>query len=61
MLCWHFIHRNDLDAHPVKRVVMNYVAEWGFDAHAVEELHVRIDRVREVRDIVEDGRLAERA
>jgi hypothetical protein len=61
MLCYHFMHRNDKDTHPIKRAVMNYVAEWGFGANALEELHVRIDRVREVRDIVEDGRLAERA
>jgi NAD-dependent DNA ligase len=61
MVCYHFMHRNDKNTHPIQRAVMNYVAEWGFDVNAREELHVRIDRVKEVRDIVEDGRLAERA
>jgi hypothetical protein len=61
MLCYHFAHRNDKNTHPIQRAVMNYVAEWSVGANAVQELHVRVDRVREVRDIVEDGRLAERA
>jgi hypothetical protein len=61
MLCHHFEHRNDKNTHPIQRAVMNYVAQWFVGANGVEELHVRIDRVREVRDIVEDGRLAERA
>lgn len=61
MLCHHFEHRNDGDTHPIQRAVMNYVAQWFVGASGSEELHIRIDRVREVRDIVEDGRLAERA
>ncbi|HEY0673450.1 MAG TPA: hypothetical protein VGD27_14325 [Longimicrobiales bacterium] len=61
MLCYHFEHRNDQDTHPIKRAVMNYVAMWTVSTSGVQELRVRIDRVREVRDIVEDGRLAERA
>ena len=56
MLCYHFEHRNDLGTHPIQRAVMNYVASW-LDANGREELRVRIDRVREVRDIVEEGRL----
>ena len=60
MLCYHFAHRDDKDTHPVQRMVMNYVAEW-VSSGGVDELRVRIDRVRDVRDIVEDGRLAERA
>jgi hypothetical protein len=61
MLCHHFEHRNDQNTHPIQRVVMNYVASWNVNAAGLQELRVRIDRVREVRDIVEDGRLAERA
>ena len=61
MLCHHFEHRNDQNTHPIQRAVMNYVAQWYVSVSGVEELHVRIDRVKEVRDIVEDGRLAERA
>ena len=60
MVCYHFAHRNDKATHPIQRAVMNYVAEWSA-AGGVEELRVRIDRVREVRDLVEDGSLAERA
>jgi hypothetical protein len=61
MLCYHFEHRNDKNTHPIQRVVMNYVATWTLDTNGMEELRVRIDRVREVRDIVEEGRLVERA
>ena len=61
MVCHHFEHRNDKDTHPIQRAVMNYVAQWHVRVEGVQELHVRIDRVREVRDLVEDGRLAERA
>lgn len=61
MLCYHFAHRNDANTHPIQRAVMNYVAEWSIGRNSVEELHVRIDRVREVRDIVEDGALAKGA
>lgn len=61
MLCHHFEHRNDHNTHPIQRAVMNYVAQWYVSTQGAEELHVRIDRVRAVRDIVEDGRLAERA
>ena len=55
MLCHHFEHRNDKNTHPIQRAVMNYVASWSFDANGAEELRVRIDRVREVRGIVEEG------
>ena len=59
MLCYHFQHRNDTSTHPVERAVMNYVAAWTANGQGAEELRVRIDRVREVRDIVEEGRLTE--
>ena len=61
MVCHHFEHRNDKNTHPIQRAVMNYVAVWCVRTDGMQELHVRIDRVREVRDLVEDGRLAERA
>jgi hypothetical protein len=61
MLCYYFEHRNDQGTHPARRAVMNYVAAWDVSADGRQELRVRIDRVREVREIVEDGRLAERA
>jgi hypothetical protein len=59
MLCYHFQHRNDTNTHPVERAVMNYVAIWTTNEQGADELRVRIDRVREVRDIVEEGRLIE--
>lgn len=59
MLCYHFQHRNDTNTHPVERAVMNYVAAWNANEQGADELRVRIDRVREVRDIVEEGRLTE--
>ena len=55
MLCYHFEHRNDDNTHPIQRTVMNYVASWTVSSTGVEELRVRIDRVREVRGIVEEG------
>jgi hypothetical protein len=59
MLCYHFQHRKDTSTHPVERAVMNYVAAWSTNEQGADELRVRIDRVREVRDIVEEGRLTE--
>ena len=55
MLCHHFEHRNDENTHPIQRAVMNYVATWTTNAHGIDELRVRVDRVRGVRGIVEEG------
>jgi hypothetical protein len=52
MLCYHFEHRNDVTTHPFERAVMNYVAHW-----RNEDLWVVLDRVRQVRNVVEEGRL----
>ena len=57
MLCYHFEHRNDSGTHPFERAVMNYVAQWRIMPSGGDGLLVRLDRVREVRDIVEEGRL----
>ena len=57
MLCYHFEHRNDSGTHPFERAVMNYVAQWRITPSGGDGLLVRLDRVREVRDIVEEGRL----
>jgi hypothetical protein len=57
MLCHHFDHRNDEGTHPFERAVMNYVAQWRITPAGGDGLWVRLDRVREVRDIVEEGRL----
>jgi hypothetical protein len=57
MLCFHFEHRNDTKTHPFERAIMNYVAHWRMSPAGVEDLWVILDRIREVRDIVEEGRL----
>lgn len=57
MLCYHFEHRNDDRTHPFERAVMNYIAHWRVNATGAEDLWVVLDRVREVRDIVEEGKL----
>jgi hypothetical protein len=57
MLCYRFEHRNDTKTHPLERSVMDYIAQWRHNAHGMEQLWVIMDRLREVRDIVEEGRL----
>ena len=57
MLCYHFEHRNDATTHAFERAVMNYVAQWRLGNKGSEELWVLLDRIRQVRDIVEEGRL----
>jgi hypothetical protein len=52
MVCYHFQHRDDAETHPLQRAVMNYVAHWGFTAMGAQELRIRVDRVREVQDVV---------
>ena len=52
MVCYHFEHRNDQTTPELQRLVMNYVAQWGFSAMGAQELRVRIDRVRDVQEIV---------
>ena len=57
MLCYHFEHRNDATTHPFERQIMNYVAQWRLNLSGTEELWVMLDRIREVRGIVEEGGL----
>ena len=57
MLCYHFEHRNDTGTHPCERAVMNYVAHWHINARGSQELWILLDRIRQVRDVVEEGRL----
>lgn len=57
MVCHRFERRNDPDVHTLERAVMNYVAQWRLDASGAEDLWIRLDRIREVRDIVEEGKL----
>ncbi len=56
-LCYRFEHRADPETHPIESMVMNFVAEWrGADDRL--ELWVLLDRVRQVRELMEEGQLA---
>lgn len=57
MLCYHFEHRNDDATHPFERAVMNYVAHWRTNVAGVQDLWVILDRIRQVRDIVQEEKL----
>lgn len=57
MLCFHFEHRNDTTTHPFERAVMNYVAHWRTNHGGREDLWVILDRIRQVREVVEEGKL----
>ena len=57
MLAYHFEHRDDATTHPFERAVMNYVAHWRLNAAGAEDLWVVLDRVRQMRAVVEEGKL----
>ncbi len=57
-LCHRFEHRNDLSTHPMERMVMNFVAEWRPAADGTRQLWVLLDRLRQVRELMQEGRLA---
>ena len=57
MVCHRFEHRNDSGTHSFERAVMNYIAQWRLSISGAEELWVRVDRIREVRDLIEEGRM----
>src|SRR5438132_7243342 len=57
-LCYRFAHRNDPGTHLIEQTVLAYVAQWrGSDAGG-EEFWVLLDRVRQVRELTEEGQLA---
>ncbi|HEX9106832.1 MAG TPA: hypothetical protein VF832_06385 [Longimicrobiales bacterium] len=56
-LCHRFEHRHDPRVHPIETMVMNFVAEWR-GTNGKRELWVMLDRVRQVRDLMEEGQLA---
>ncbi len=59
-LCHRFEHRNDAGVHPIECMVMNFVAEWRGSPRnrGKRVLWVMLDRVRQVRDLMEEGQLA---
>jgi len=56
-LCQRFEHRQDAETHPIESMVMNFVAEWR-GTNGRRELWVLLDRVRQVRELMEEGQLA---
>lgn len=56
-LCHRFLRRDDLATHPLERLVLNWVAEWRSAPEGQDALWVLLDRVRQVRELVEQGQL----
>ena len=52
-LCDRFRRRDD--AHPLERLVLSYVAMRKTDDSGDEQLLVLVDRVRQVRDLMQEG------
>jgi hypothetical protein len=55
-ICHRFSRRNLPDTHPIERFVMSYIAEERAHAAGRQELWVLVDRLRQVRELM-DGRL----
>lgn len=56
-LCHRFERRDAPAIHPLERAVLDYVASWGRRGDRAEELWVRLDRVRQVRDLIDEDEL----
>lgn len=56
-LCHRYERRDRFDTHPIERMIMNYIAQPRLRADGGEELWVRLDRVREVRSLMTEGKL----
>jgi hypothetical protein len=54
-LCYRFAHRSDPGTHVIEQTVLAYVAQWRCSSDGREELWVLLDRVREVRELMEEG------
>lgn len=54
-LCHRFEKRDHPATHPLERLVLAYVARWNARPDGAGELWVRLDRVREVRELIEEG------
>lgn len=55
-VCFRFERRDRPETHPIERVVINYITELRQPADGVEELWVLLDRIDEIRELME-GRL----
>lgn len=56
-LCHRFARREDAATHPLERGVLDFVACRRLRRDGAEELWVLVDRVRQVRELVEGDRL----
>ncbi|HEX7118054.1 MAG TPA: hypothetical protein VF212_04665 [Longimicrobiales bacterium] len=54
-LCHRFERRDHPRTHPLERMILAYVATWKSRPDGAGELWVRLDRVREVRELIEEG------
>lgn len=56
MLCHWYERRQHNDTHPVQRAVIEYLTAQ-HDTQLGHELWIRLDRVRELRELLEESRL----
>ncbi|NIR61567.1 MAG: hypothetical protein GWO02_19775 [Gammaproteobacteria bacterium] len=54
-LCHRFGRRDHPKTHPLERMVLGYVAAWTPRPDGTGELWVRLDRVRQVRELIDEG------
>ena len=57
-LCYKFTHRGDEGTHRIEQTVLAYVAQWRCSSEGREELWVLLDRLRQVRELMEEGQFA---
>ncbi|MBX6362649.1 MAG: hypothetical protein IRZ00_02165 [Gemmatimonadetes bacterium] len=55
MVCHRFEHRNDAATHPIERSIMSYVAAWRGTPGGARELWVLPDRIRQLRELMNEG------
>lgn len=55
-ICWRHARRENPEVHPIERYVVDYVTQSCTGDDGTEELLVLLDRVRQVRELME-GRL----
>jgi hypothetical protein len=56
LLCHWYMRRDQPDTHPVERTIILYLTQAHSTAHQ-PELWILLDRVRELRALLEEGRL----
>jgi hypothetical protein len=56
LLCHWYARRDARETHPVERAIITYVTTH-HEGSAGEELYIRVDRVRALREFLEESRL----